>query len=159
MNARAQALAEQVQAFNRDMLDLVQNCSDADWQRVCKAEDWPVGVVARHVGDGHYRVVELAKMIIAGTPLPDWSMNAVVQMGNDHAREHADCTREEVLAILESNAATLDDFIAALSEDELDRQGSMALVGGDVSVQRILELLILQSGGDHLKSIRATLAG
>jgi hypothetical protein len=159
MNARAQALAEQVQAFNRDMLDLVQNCSDADWRRVCKAEDWSVGVVARHVGDGHYRVVELAKMIIAGTPLPDWSMSAVVQMGNDHAREHADCTREEVLAILESNAATLDDFIAALSEDELDRQGSMALVGGDVSVQRILELLILQSGGDHLKSIRATLAG
>jgi hypothetical protein len=159
MNARAQALAEQIQTFNRDMVDFVQNCSDTDWQRVCKTEDWTVGVVARHVGDGHYRVVELAKMIIAGSPLPDWSMEAVVQMGNDHAREHADCTREEVLAILESNAARLCDFIAALTGDELDRQGSMALVGGDISVQRILERLILQSGGDHLKSIRATLAG
>lgn len=158
MNTRVQALAEQIQAFNRDMLNCVQNCKDSDWQKICEAEDWTVGVVARHVGDGHYRVVELAKMIIAGTPLPDWSMDAVVQMGNDHAREHADCTREEVLAILASNAATLNEFITALSEDELDRQGAMALIGGNVSVQRILELLILQSGGEHLKSIRATLA-
>ncbi len=158
MNTRVQALAEQIQAFNRDMMNCVQNCKDSDWLKICEAEDWTVGVVARHVGDGHYRVVELAKMIIAGTPLPDWSMDAIVQMGNEHAREHADCTREEVLAILASNAATLNEFVTALSEDELDRQGAMALIGGDVSVQQILEMLILQSGGEHLKSIRATLA-
>ena len=157
MNPRVQALAEQIQAFNRGVMNCVQKCKDSDWQKICKAEDWTVGVVARHVGDGHYRVVELAKMIIAGTPLPDWSMETIVQMGNDHAREHADCTREEVLAILASNAATLNEFITALSEDELDRQGSMALIGGNVSVQGILEMLILQSGGEHLQSIRTTL--
>lgn len=158
MNARAQALAEKIQAFNRDMLDCVQNCNDDDWQKICKAEDWPVGVVARHVGDGHYQVVELAKMIIAGTPLPNWTMDAVVQMGNDHAREHSDSTREEVLTVLEANACSLNEFITTLSEDELDRQGQMALIGGNISAQGILELIILQSGGEHLKSIRATLS-
>jgi hypothetical protein len=159
MNARSQALAERIQGFNLEMTACVRNCSDEDWQRVCKAEDWTVGVVARHVGDGHYRVVELAKMIIAGAPLPDWSMDAVVQMANDHAREHADCSRGEVLGILDANAGALTEFISGLSEDELDRQGHMALIGGNISVQQILEMLILQSGGDHLKSIRATITG
>jgi hypothetical protein len=35
----------------------------------------------------------------------------------------------------------------------------LALLGGDISAQQILEMLVLHSGGDHLKSMRATLAG
>jgi hypothetical protein len=158
MNTRAQELSQKIQAFNRNMLDCVQHCGDADWQKVCKAEDWPVGVVIRHVADGHYSVMALAKMIIKGDPLPDWSMEAVIQMGNDHAREHADCTREEVLALLEKNGRAVSEFVADLSEDELDRQGQMALIGGQVSAHKILEMLILHSGGDHLKSIRSTIS-
>jgi hypothetical protein len=159
MSPRAQALAEKIQAFNRDFLDCVQNCSDADWQKTCPAEDWPVGVVIRHVAEGHYGVKALAQMIIKGDPLPELTMEAVIQMGNAHAREHADCTREEVRTLLEQNGRALVEFIANLTEDELDCQGQMALLGGDVSAQQILEMLILHSGGDHLSSVRSTLSG
>lgn len=159
MNLRAQALAEKIQTFNRDLIDCVQNCSNADWQKTCQAEDWPVGVVIRHVADGHYGVRALAKMIIKGDPLPEFTMEAVIQMGNDHAREHADCTREEVLTLLEQNGRAVIEFIANLTEDELDCQGQMALLGGKVSAQQILEMLILHSGGDHLSSVRSTIAG
>ncbi len=154
MSARIDALTQKINSFNQDMIDFVRQCSDADWRKVCKAEDWPVGVVARHVGDGHYRVVELAKMIIHGDPLPEWSMENVIQMGNDHARAHADCTKEEVLSILEANGRSLSDYIASLTEDDLDRKGKMTLIGGEVSAQQILEMLILHSGGEHLESIR-----
>ena len=158
MSPRAQALAEKIQAFNRDFLDCVQNCSDADWQKTCQAEDWPVGVVIRHVADGHYGVMALARMIIKGDPLPELTMDAVIQMGNDHAREHADCTREEVRALLEQNGRALIEFITNLTEDQLDCQGQMALLGGDVSTQQMLEMLILHSGGDHLSSVRSTIS-
>ena len=159
MNARAQAMARQFQTFNRDVIDCVQNCNDADWHKICAAEAWPVGVVARHPGDGHYRVVELAKMIIQGDPLPDWSMEDVIRMGNDHARDHADCTRPEVLAILETNGRALQEYVATLSEADLDRKGQMALAGGEISAQQIMEMLILHSGGEHLTSMRATIGG
>ena len=159
MNPRSQALAQKVQAFNRDLLDCVHRCSDSDWHKTCQAEDWPVGVVLRHVADGHYGVMALAQMIIKGDPLPELTMEAVIQMGNDHAREHAACTREEVIALLEKNGGALSEFIANLSEDELDRQGQMALIGGPVSTQQILEMLILHSGGDHLSSVRTTISG
>lgn len=159
MNPRAQALSDKIQAFNREMINCVQDCSDDDWQRTCKAEDWPVGVVARHVGHGHYRVVELAKMIIKGDPLPEWTMADVVKMGNDHAREHAACTREEVLAIIEKKGRSLIEYINTLSEEELDRKGQMTLAGGAISAQQIMEMLILHSGGEHLESIRNTISG
>ncbi len=159
MNPRSQALAQKIQAFNRDLLNCVQNCSDSDWQKTCQAEDWPAGVVLRHVADGHYGVMALAQIIIKGDPLPDLTMEAVIQMGNDHAREHAACTREEVIALLEKNGAALIEFIANLTEDELDRQGHMALIGGQVSTQQLLEMLILHSGGEHLSSVRNTLSG
>ncbi len=159
MSARAQALAEKIEAFNRDFIDCVHNCNDADWQKTCQAEDWPVGVVIRHVADGHYGVMALAQMIIKGDPLPELTMETVIQMGNDHARDHADCTREEVLALLEKNGRAVSEFIANLTEDELDRQGQMALLGGVVSAQQIMEMLILQSGGDHLSSVRAAITG
>ena len=159
MNSRAQALSRKIEAFNRDMIDCVRNCSDADWQKICKAEDWTVGVVARHVGDGHYRVVDLTRMIINGDPLPEWTVEDVVQMGNAHARKHADCTREEVLAILEQNCRSLVEYLATLTEDDLDRKGQIALIGGEVSAQQILEMLILHSGGEHLESMRTTISG
>ncbi len=159
MTSRAQALAQQIEDFNREVMACVRDCQDADWVRKCEAEDWSVGVVARHVGDGHYRVVELAKMIIGGDPLPEWSMEDVIQMGNDHARKHASCTKEEVLSILETNCRSLINYVSSLTEDDLDRKGQMNLIGGEVSAQQILEMLILHSGGDHLKSMRATMAG
>lgn len=158
MNPRAQALAERIQVFIRDVMDCVRNCSDPDWRKTCKAEDWPLGVVARHIGQGHYRVVELARMIIKGDPLPEWSMDDVIQMGNDHARAHADCTKDEVLSILEANGRSLNEFITALTDDDLDRKGEMALIGGEVSAQKILEMLILHSGGEHLESMRTTIS-
>ena len=158
MTSRAQDLADKIEAFNRDVINCVRDCTEADWVKTCAAEDWPLGVVARHLGDGHYRVGELARLIIKGEALPEWTMEEIVQMGNDHARQHAACTKEEVLSILEKNGRALTEYVAALSEDDLDARGTLALLGGDISAQQILEMLVLHSGGDHLKSMRATLA-
>ncbi len=158
MTSRAQALAQKIEAFNREVIACVHDCKDADWTRKCEAEDWPLGVVARHVGDGHYRVGALARLIIQGETLPAWTMEEVIQMGNDHARKHAECTKEDVLSILENNGRALVDYVAALSEDDLDARGTLALLGGEISAQQILEMLVLHSGGDHLQSMRTTLA-
>lgn len=159
MTSRGQALAQKIEDFNREVIACVRDCKDADWAKICKAEDWPFGVVARHVGDGHYRVGELARLIIKGEALPEWTMEEIIQMGNDHAREHADCTKEDVLSILENNGRSLTAYVAALTDDDLDARGRLALLGEDISAQQILEMLVLHSGGDHLQSMRATLAG
>jgi hypothetical protein len=68
---------------------------------VCPGENWPVGVVARHVAAGHYRVLGLAKMIVEGRQMPDISRDGIDQANAQHAEKHAGCTKDEVLRCCE----------------------------------------------------------
>ncbi|MDD5761691.1 MAG: hypothetical protein PHP88_04190 [bacterium] len=49
MGKRAIELAERFKAFNNKLIAFVRSCTDEDWRKVCSGEQWPVGVVARHI--------------------------------------------------------------------------------------------------------------
>ncbi len=100
MSERAQKLAERLRAFNEDIAVFVEGCSDGNWKKACEKEEWPVGVTARHIAAGHFEAVDLARMIVKGEQLPEFTMDQLVAMANAHARQHAACTREEVLGLL-----------------------------------------------------------
>jgi hypothetical protein len=157
MSKRAKELSLRLQALTDDVVGFVQSCSDTDWLKVCK-EDWTVGVTARHIGAGHFRAVGLAKMIVSGEKLPAITMPQLIDMANEHARQHAGCTREEVLDVLRQTGAALVGYVAGLSDAELDRTGHLALLDGPVSTQRLLEAVVLGSGGEHLSSMKAAVA-
>lgn len=158
MSQRAQDLVERFNAFNTEVIRFVEACSEEQWHKVC-AEEWNVGVVARHIGAGHYSgAVDMAKMIVAGEKMVDLTMEQIVEMANTHAREHADCSRAEVLDLLNSNGAAFADYVADLDDTELDRSAHLALVGGDVSTQQLIELVIFESGGEHLANMKKALA-
>lgn len=76
-------------------------------------------------------------------------------MANAHARQHAECTRKDVLEILRRNGAALVDYVAGLTESELDRSGHLALAGGELTAQQLIEAVILKSGGEHLANMKA----
>lgn len=155
MNERARALAKKIEAFNDEVITFVEGCSDGDWATVTEAEDWPAGVVARHIAAGHYGAVALARIIIDGAELPKMTPQMIVDMANQHAREHADCTREEVLGLLRSEGPKLVRTIASWSDEEFDRASHLDMMGKPVGAGEFMELVVLASAGDHLKSIRA----
>lgn len=158
MSERAQALADLIQAFNEAVLAFVDRCPAEAWQKTCADEDWTVGVVARHVAAGHFQIIHLAKMMLQGDPLPEMTMAQIIEQGNAHARKHGGCTRDEVQGLLEANGGAAVAFAAGLSDEELDRMGHLALVGGDISVEQLLRAVIVQSGGEHLASMQTTIA-
>jgi hypothetical protein len=63
--------------------------------------------------------------------------------------------KEEVLGVLRCNGKALVDYVAGLSDAELDRTGHPALAGGEVTAQQLMEMVILQSGGEHLAHMKA----
>jgi hypothetical protein len=154
MNQRAKELAERLTTFNNDMISCVENCSDEDWQKVTSAEQWPVGVVARHVAAGHYGALEFAKMIVAGETLPELTMDTLDQNNAKHAEEHVNCTKSEVLGLLKQNGSSFTSFVAELDDEKLDRTGHLELAGGEISTQQLIEFVILQSGGEHLSNMK-----
>jgi hypothetical protein len=155
MSKKANKLAEKFTTFNNEMLAFVDNCSDEDWRKVCSGEGWTVGVVAHHVAAGHFGAIDFVRMLVAGEAMPEVTMEAIDQMNAQHAKEHANCTRAEVLGLLRENGSAFAGYLEELSEADLVRTGYLAAIGGDVSAQQLIEMLILQSGGEHLDSMKA----
>ncbi len=158
MSTRAQELALRLKAFNDRLVALVTAAGDDAWRRSTDSEKWRVGAVARHVGATHYRIVELAKMMVAGLPVPEVKEEAILARNEAQAAKHAACTKAEVIAILESNGRAMVDFVAALSDADLARNADLPAFGGKISVQRLFEAIVLHSAGGHLESLEQTLA-
>ncbi len=154
MSERAQDLSKRIEAFTDEVVTYVEALSDEDLNQVLEWEEWRAGVTARHIGAGHFRIFDLAQMMIAGKELPQLSMDQITEMSNKDCREHADCTREEILDSLRQNGAQLAEFVAGLSDDALDRKSSMPAFGGEFSVDQMIEFVIFQSAREHLDNIK-----
>ena len=154
MSQRTTELAERFLSFNNDMIAFVENCSEENWKKVCPGEQWPVGVVGRHVAAGHYRAVGLAKMIVAGKELPELTDETIDQSNAQHADKHASCTKEEVLGLLRENGTSLVGFVTELDDADLNRTGQLAVVGGTISTQQFVENIIILSALEHFENIK-----
>ena len=157
MSQKAKNLAERLRAFTDDVIGFVEGCTDKNWRKVLATEEWTVGVTARHIGAGHFEAVGLARMMVKGEKLPEFTMEQLVEMANEHARQHAACTREEVLEMLRRNGSAIADYVAGLSDADLDRTGHLALAGGKITAQQLIEAVILKSGGEHFASMQGAL--
>jgi hypothetical protein len=155
MSERVKKFAERLRAFTDEVIAFVEGCSEKNWKKVCTTEQWPVGVTARHIGAGHFEAVALVRMLVKGEKLPEITMDQLVGMANEHARQHTECTQEDVLGVLRRNGAALVDYAAGLSDAELDRTGHLALAGGELSAQQLIEAVILKSGGEHFANMKA----
>jgi hypothetical protein len=157
MSQRAKNLAERMRSFNEEVIGFVEGCSDKNWRKVLATEEaWTVGVTARHIGAGHFEAIGLAKMIVNGEKLPKFTMEQIVEMANEHARKHAGCTKQEVLGLFRQTGASLVDYVTGLSDAELDRTGKLALAGGELTAEQLIEAIILKSGGEHFLNMKAT---
>ena len=159
MSRRAQDISKRIEAFKDDVVSYVNGISGDDWGKTCEWEEWPVGVTAYHLGNGHFAIYKLLGMIIAGKELPQLTMDQINASSKKSAQEHLDCTKAEALEKLRQNGAAFVDFVAGLSDDDLARQGSMPAFGGAVSVEKVIDYVIFQSGREHLDSIKAAVGG
>ena len=158
MSERAKGLSKRIEAFSDEVIACVEALSDEDWNKMLEWEEWSAGVTARHIGAGHFRIFDLAQMMIAGKELPQLSMDQITEMSNKDSREHSDCTKEETLDALRQNGAELAGFVAGLSDDDLASKGSMPAFGGEFSVDQMIEFVIFQSAQEHLDNIKKVVA-
>jgi DinB superfamily len=159
MSAQAKELAQRLSAFNEEVVRIVETAAASEWVAECATEQWPFGVVARHIAAAHYQAVDMAGMILKGEALPNVTMEQLAERGNAHAREHADCTPAEVLALLRTNGERLVQFTENLTDVDLTRTGHLPLLGREVNAAKLLEIVVLGSAGEHLASLKTVVAG
>ena len=154
MSQRAKELSERFMRFNNEMIAFVENCSDENWAIVCSGEKWPVGVVARHIAASHYSALGLAKMIVDGKQLPELTQETIDQGNAQHAKKHANCTKDEVLGILREKGSSVADYVAGLDDADLDRTTDFSAAGGTISNQQFIEYVIFQSATEHFTNMK-----
>lgn len=154
VSQRAKDLAERLGKFNEEVIAFVKKCKDEDWRKT-SWEDWPIGVVARHIGAGHIDgAAKMAGMIVKGVPFPEMTMEQINNMANEHARKHAACAKEEVLEVLQKTGDGLVQFVASLDDASLDRTSYLPAMGTEVSTLQLIENVVLTSAGEHFAGIK-----
>ena len=69
MSDRPKKLADRLNSFNEQVISFVEICTETHWRKL-GAEQWPVGVTARHIGANHYSAMSWAKLILKGEKYP-----------------------------------------------------------------------------------------
>src|SRR5208337_130377 len=154
MSGRSKKLADRLNSLNEEVISFVENCTEDDWSRI-GAEGWPLGVTARHIGANHYPAVSAVRMILSGEKLPEMTMEQITEFANRHAKEHAECTKSEVLDILRTQGRKLVEFAGGLEDSELDKTGYLPALGSNMTVEQYIDAVIIRSGREHFENIKA----
>src|SRR5262245_38862509 len=159
MGARAEALAKAFEAKVDEMTAAIEKCSDADWKKVTAAEKWPVGVTAHHVAGAHEGISGLVKTMASGQQLPSLTM-AMIDEGNaKHAKDFANVTKAETLALHRKNAAAAAASVRGIGDADLDRSASVLVGMPAMTTQQAIEGILINHITGHLGSIKATVGG
>jgi len=156
--SRIDQYAAQFEAINNEVIAIVEGCTDAQWQQPCVNEERPVGVVAHHIGVVHRDFLRIVERLASGqTFSPNMSMDVVHESNAQHARDHAEIGKQEVIDALRTNGATLAQSLRSLRDEQLDRVAG-TFGGNKLTVSQVLEWIVIGHAAEHLGSLRNTVA-
>jgi DinB family protein len=157
MAGKAEALAKQFEAKVQEATGVFDRLSDADWKKVTSAEKWSVGVVAHHVAGGHEGISGIIKTVAGGQSVQGFTMDMLHDMNAKHAKEFASVSKAETIALHKKNAATAAAIVRGLSDADLGKSGTVLTGMPPMSVEQIVNGILINHVDEHLKSVRATI--
>ena len=97
-------------------------------------------------------------MIARGEELPQLTMDQVHEMSKKDAQEHSDCTKAEALEHLRKNSLKMVEFVSGLSDEDLNRIGSMPAFGGEFTTEQFIDMIIFENGIQHFDNMKTAVA-
>jgi hypothetical protein len=160
MGARAEALAKRIEEGAANLAAYAEKLSDDDWKRSVAAErdGRPVNVIVHHVASVYPVEIELAQAIGSGKSLSHVTWDVVIKMNSDHARENANVSKADALALLRKNSSEAAAAVRQMTDEQLDTAGPFGLsFDAPVTAQFVIEDHALRHSWHHLARIKQTL--
>ena len=158
MSSRAEVLARRFEQTNEELIAAVEGCSDEQWRTTCPGEQWSVGVTAHHVATSHVPIAGVVRALATGQPLPPITSEMIDAGNAEHARQFANCSREETVEQLRSAGLEAASIVRSLSDEQLDNGAELPILNGQrVSAGQFAEMVLIGHPTGHLESIRAAL--
>ena len=159
MTRRADALADRLEQGANDLAELAAPLSDAEWRVRVPGDGRTVGTIVHHVATMYPLEIELAQAVANGKAITGVTWQAVHDINATHAREHADTTPQEALALLRRNSELAARAIRGLRDEELDSAAPISLYfDTPLTCQFFLEDHAVRHSWHHTARIRQALA-
>jgi uncharacterized damage-inducible protein DinB len=156
MSGRVEELAKRFEQANEHVIGAVESCSDEQWRRTCAGEQWSVGVTAHHIGTSYVPIAGIVRALATGQPLPSFTAEMLDAGNAEHARQFANCTREETVELLRSAGREAVAILRGLTDEQLDNGAEIPLLGGRrMTAAEMVEGGMIGHPSGHLQSIRA----
>jgi len=157
MGAKTGALATQLEGKARDAVATLEKLSDADWKKTTAAEKWTVAATAHHLAGGLEAVSGIVTGLVAGAPPRGEFTRAMLdQMNAQHAKEHANCTKAETIALFHQGTATALGLLRGLNDDQLGKSGTVFSELPPMTAEQLITGGLLNHIDEHMGSIRTT---
>jgi len=155
MAAKAEALAKQFEAKVQEATAVLERLTDADWKKTTASEKWTVGVVAHHLAGAHEAIAGIIKTVAAGQAT-NFTMDMLHDMNAKHAKEHANATKAETVALHKKSAAAAAALLRGFSDADLAKSGVVLTGMPPMSAEQVVGGILMRHIEEHLGSIRAT---
>jgi hypothetical protein len=156
---RANALAERLEQGARALEAAASALTDIEWHTRIPGDGRTIGVVVHHVATMYPLEIQLAQALAAGKPITEVTSDVVNRLNATHAQENGAVTKDEAIELLRRNSMAAAAAIRALSDEELDRSGTVSLnADAPLTCQFFLEDHAVRHSYHHLARIRAALA-
>jgi hypothetical protein len=152
-NPNVQSLIQRFACENDQLIAVVDQLGDEQCRTLRSTEGWPLLVAARHVGEDHLILAEIARAVAQGQPRPPISFAMLDQINARHAAEHADCSKSEAIGLLRANASRAAAIVGEISDDQLDATAPVFAGAPAMSVRTFLERVFVDHIVDHRASI------
>jgi hypothetical protein len=156
MGAKGEALAKQFETRAQEATAVLEKLSDADWKKVTDAEKWSVGVTAHHVAGAHEGIAGIVQAVVAGQSMGNFTMDMLHERNAKHAKEHANCTKAETIALHKKNAAAAAAVVRGLSDEQLAKSGTVLTGAPPMSAEQVVTGILINHVDEHFGSIKKT---
>lgn len=156
MGAKAEALAKQFEAKVQEATAVLETLSEADWRKVTDAEKWSVGVTAHHVAGSHEPIAGIVTAVATGQSMGNFTMDMLHEMNAKHAKEHANCTKAETIALLKRGAVTAAAVVRGLHDEQLATSGTVFTDAPPMTAEQLIISGLIGHIEAHVGSIRKT---
>ena len=156
MGAKGEALAKQFEAKAQEAAAGIEKLSDADWKKVTAAEKWTVGVTAHHLAGAFEPVAGIITAIVSGQLPAGFSRVMLDERNAQHARDHANCTKAETIALLRKGTPVAAAVVRGLSDDQLAKSGTVFTDAPPLTAEQVVMGGLINHIDEHFGSIRTT---
>ena len=154
MSARADALAEKVEKANHDLLVATEKTTDEQWNEKCADGEWTQGFSAFHAASSIGFITGMVKGIAAGEPFEAITVEQIDAGNAEMAKANTDsCTKTDTAQIIKGSSPDAVNFVRGLSDEELDRKATLLQGAPEMSVEQIVEMLLVGHPAGHTASI------